>query len=76
MKDIMSGIWQFYYELYTSSPTTHLSECIQVIPRLVSNDMNVSLMARVTASEVERVVFSLGSLKALGLDGFNGLFYQ
>lgn len=38
--------------------------------------MNDALTAKVSDSEVERTIFSMGSLKAPGPDGLNGLFYQ
>lgn len=55
---IMVGILNFYSDLYTS---------------IVTSDMNVSLLAPFTIGKVEKVVFSLGSLKAPRPDGLNGL---
>lgn len=49
---------------------------MQLIPNIVTNDMNEHLIAPVSMAEVEKTVFSLGALKAPGPDGFNGLFYQ
>lgn len=72
----MAGIWQFYDNLNATEPTDALSECMQLIPNIVTNDMNEHLIAPVTMAEVEKAVFSLGALKAPGPDGFNGQFYQ
>lgn len=72
----MTGIWQFYSELYSSKATNTLNECMQVVPNLVTEEMNTCLMAPVTIIEVDKAVFSLGALKAPGPDGFNGLFFQ
>ena len=38
--------------------------------------MNDKLCKEVTQSEIKAAVDSLGVLKALGVDGSNGLFYQ
>lgn len=72
----MTGIWKFYNELFDIEPTDALNECMQVVPNIVTNYMNETLMASITVNEVERAVFSLGALSAPGPDGFNGLFYQ
>lgn len=47
-----------------------------MVPTLVLEVMNASLQAPVSMSDVEKAAFSMGSLKAPGPDGFNGLFYQ
>ncbi|XP_057745064.1 uncharacterized protein LOC130962924 [Arachis stenosperma] len=38
--------------------------------------MNRELISEVTEEEIRKAVFSMGSLKAPGPDGLNGLFYQ
>lgn len=38
--------------------------------------MNDKLLAPISGGEVEKAVFSLGALKALGPDGLYGEFYQ
>lgn len=75
-QEVMQGVWQFFQNLYSSEPTDMLEECLQVVPGLVTQDMNSKLLAPVTHSEVDKAVFSMGSLKAPGPDGFNGLFFQ
>lgn len=72
----MTGILDFYTELYTSNHISDVNECLAVLPTLVTEAMNTALMAPISAFEVEKVAFSMGSLKAPGPYGFNGLFYQ
>lgn len=68
--------FDFFHELYTSTPPQFLQECLNVVPSLVSQDLNQKLESQVTSEEIKAVVFSLGDLKAPGIDGMNGLFYQ
>ncbi|CAM8914180.1 unnamed protein product [Rhodiola kirilowii] len=42
----------------------------------ITNDMNVNLLREVTEDEIKMAVFSLGPLKAPGIDGFPAVFYQ
>lgn len=72
----MTGILEFYFDLYSSNPIFQVNECLEVVPPLVNEAMNNALLAPISVAEVEKVVFSMGSLKTPGPDGFNGLFYQ
>ena len=38
--------------------------------------MEVELEKEVNEEEIMKLVFELGAMKALGPDGFNGIFYQ
>lgn len=38
--------------------------------------MNASLLIPVSLEDIKDAVFQMGKLKALGLDGFQGVFYQ
>ncbi|XP_016173417.1 uncharacterized protein LOC107615916 [Arachis ipaensis] len=53
-----------------------MAACIRHIPVRVAEDINEELMREVTDKEIKEATFSLGSLKAPGPDGLNGLFYQ
>lgn len=39
-------------------------------------DMNASLLIPVSLEDIKDAVFQMGKLKAPGLDGFQGVFYQ
>lgn len=42
----------------------------------ITDEMNATLIAPFTYTDIYKSVFSLGMYKAPGPDGFNGLFYQ
>lgn len=75
-QEVMTGIWNFYHDLYIAEPCSSFSDCIRVIPNCISNSMNVSLTSPVSFNEVEKAVFDLGAHKSPGPDGLNGLFFQ
>jgi len=52
------------------------SPIIQQCPQVVTNKMNDQLLEVVTSEEICLATFQLGSTKAPGPDGFNGIFYQ
>ncbi|KAF7825904.1 reverse transcriptase [Senna tora] len=71
--EVFSGL---YSDLFTSSNPPDPSSLLEAFPVKVTEDMNIALLRRVSMDELKTAVFSLGSLKALGPDGLNGLFYQ
>lgn len=74
--NVMAAIEEYYRSIYVTAVGSNNDECLHVIPNLVTLEMNQVLMEPVGVSEVEKAVFSLGALKALGPDGFNGQFFQ
>lgn len=74
--EVEQTILDYFREVYTSERPHNFSECLNAAPRLVSQDINEELMRIVTDSEIKSAMESLGPLKSLGPDGFNGLFYQ
>lgn len=75
-RNINKAAFDFYQDIYTKSPIQHLQECIASIPNLVSDSLNRKLCSQVDIDEIKAAVFSLGDLKAPGIYGLNGLFYQ
>ncbi|KAJ1384808.1 hypothetical protein SESBI_42246 [Sesbania bispinosa] len=75
-KDLEKAVASYYSKVFSTEGTSNLSECLQVVPRLVSNDLNQRLRAEVTDEEIKSAVDGLGALKAPGPDGFNGLFFK
>ena len=52
------------------------SGVIEVILRMVNEEMNNELVKEVSEEEIVKPVFQLGTLEAPRPNGFNGLFYQ
>ncbi|XP_020970175.1 uncharacterized protein LOC110268393 [Arachis ipaensis] len=75
-KEIMKHIEERFDALFTSSNNTNCESVIRNIPVRVTESMNRELISEVTEEEIRKAVFSMGSLKAPGPDGLNGLFYQ
>lgn len=74
--ELFNTILEHFEEVYRSDSPTDFQPCLMHIPSLITNDMNDALLAPVTEEEIKNAAFSLGSLKAPGPDGFNGLFFQ
>ena len=66
----------YYTNLFTRSKLEHLEEGVEVIPKVVTAEMNADLTGDFTAMEVEVAVKQIAPLKALGPNGMPPLFYQ
>ena len=75
-KEVTKVILDHYQKLYESTGSRDMLECLEVIPRCVSEEENHHLCKPVSDGEIKNAVFSLGALKAPGGDGLNGLFFQ
>lgn len=67
---------QFYAQLFSSSQTHRLEECIQDVPRIFSAEMNRSMGEPFIEQEVTTALFQMNSYGALSLDGFPTHFYH
>lgn len=74
--NVMADIEEYFRGIYVQADGVNGEECFHVIPQCVTADMSLKLMARVSSSEVERSVFSLGALKAPSADSLNVEFFQ
>lgn len=75
-EEIEATVLTYFNEIYQQAEPNLNRDCINVIPRLVTNEMNDNLLLHVTNAEIRKAVFHMGALKAPGPDGLNGLFYQ
>ena len=65
-----------FQDVYNSAPVQDIDDCIAIIPKLVTDNMNTKLTKPISDSKIRKAVFSMGALKAPGSDGLNGSFYQ
>ncbi|KAF7133101.1 hypothetical protein RHSIM_Rhsim09G0068100 [Rhododendron simsii] len=75
-KEIASIIKGHFQELYNASPVRDFNDMVSLIDPVISRECNENLVREVTYDEVKLAAFQLGPLKAPGLDGFPGLFFQ
>lgn len=69
----------FYSELLKESKeasNVDIQAITQYIPRLVTQDQNITLKRKIERMEVEEVVFQMEKGKSLGPDGFTFAFFQ
>ncbi|RYR65333.1 hypothetical protein Ahy_A03g011263 [Arachis hypogaea] len=75
-EEIMRHIEEHFEALFTSTTRQRYDNTLSKIPVRVTEEMNRDLISEVSDDEIRNAVFSMGSLKAPGSDGLNGLFYQ
>ncbi|XP_072087336.1 uncharacterized protein [Arachis hypogaea] len=73
--DIMRLVETHFAKLFTSEGDRNMEDCLKHIPMRVTSKMNDDLMAKIKDEEIKEAVFGMGSLKAPGPDGLNGLFF-
>lgn len=66
----------FFSTLYTTAGYRDYGPILDQCPQVVSTEMNDKLMTLVTNEEVRQATFQLGTTKAPGPDGLNGLFLE
>lgn len=75
--EIEKCILGFYKSLYSSNGGVYVaSSLMDFIPKLVTKDDNLMLIAVPSCLEVRHDVFGLNASSATGPDGFNGTFYH
>ncbi|XP_072080829.1 uncharacterized protein [Arachis hypogaea] len=72
---ILKIVEEHFTKLFTSSAKSDFRDCINRIPKRVTQEMNEQLMEEISEKEIEEAVFSMGSLKVPEPDGLNGLFF-
>ena len=59
-EDVTRMILAHFQEVYSSAPIQNIEDCVAVIPKLVTDDMNNELSKPISDSEIKKAVFSLG----------------
>lgn len=75
-EDVEQIVLDYFGELFSSSGPTNIPITVGVLPRIVTEEMNVVLTRPITATEVHKALKQMHPSKALGPDGFSPAFYQ
>ena len=76
MEDIVKVALDYFDNLFSAGPRDQMEECVNVVSRKVTPDMQQILSSEFSANEIKVAFFQMGPTKAPGLDGMNVLFYQ
>lgn len=76
-EELKASLLTYYENLLTgSSPPSDLSQTQNLIPSLITPDINLALLLPPSMDEVKVAVFSLNKDAAAGPDGCSALFFQ
>ncbi|CAM8902040.1 unnamed protein product [Rhodiola kirilowii] len=73
---IAAEYFQNLFQTSVDSGSRRWEEQLNPIVSVVTDEMNDLLIADISEEEIRKFVFAQGPLKALGIDGFSGIFYQ
>ena len=66
----------YYQTLFIASATTHMTEVIDKVDRVVTDDMRRTLMLPYTEEDVRVALFQMHPSKSSGLDSMSPYFFQ
>jgi hypothetical protein len=76
LPDEMERMATYFRNLFTRDPTVDDALVINLFEEVVSDHMNDDLCKPFSNQEICDALFQIGSLKALGLDGFPARFFS
>ncbi|CAM8990804.1 unnamed protein product [Rhodiola kirilowii] len=74
--DIVTSYFSNIFQATVSREARGIDDELRDITPCISKEMNDMLLRDISEEEIKGAVFSLGPLKAPGIDGFPALFYQ
>jgi len=74
--DVAREAENYFKELFTSSNLTNLNLVLNSVDRIITPNMNQTLLQPYTPDEVKQALFHMHPSKSPGLDGMSPFFFQ
>ena len=74
--DVAREAENYFKELFTSGNLTNLNLVLNSVDRIITPNMNQTLLQPYTPDEVKRALFHMHPSKSPGLDGMSPFFFQ
>ncbi|KAI5328747.1 PREDICTED: reverse mRNAase [Prunus dulcis] len=73
--DVRATFDRYFGNLFTTYGPQEMGNVVECVNPVISNAMNMDFLRPIAPQEIKDAVFEIGALKALGPDGFQGIFY-
>ncbi|GMI66193.1 hypothetical protein HRI_000288600 [Hibiscus trionum] len=75
-EEIATYLLQHFQQVFMKDHSIDTCQLKDIIPRVVTTEMNTTLCKPIDEEEIKKAVFDMGATKAPGPDGFPSCFYQ